>query len=70
MALGVFLHIWRAADKPTAGCTAMTSANAKAIFSQLDASKKPLLIQMTNENYENIKKCVTISVNRKISVVL
>lgn len=51
----VFLHIWRAVDKPTAGCTAMTAANAKAIFSQLDASKKPLLIQMTTENYEKYK---------------
>ncbi len=51
----VFLHIWRGADKPTAGCTAMTEANAKSIFSQLDASKKPLLIQLTEENYGKYK---------------
>lgn len=51
----VFLHIWRAADKPTAGCTAMTAENAKNLFSQLDASKKPLLIQLTKDNYDKYK---------------
>lgn len=51
----VFLHIWRAADKPTAGCTAMSAKSAKSIFSRLDINKKPLLIQLANGNYEKYK---------------
>lgn len=52
----VFIHIWRAADKPTAGCTAMTKENIGNIFSKLAANKHPMLVQMTQKNAEKYLK--------------
>lgn len=46
----VFIHIWRAADKATAGCTAMQKDKIIAVFSQLDAKNHPVLVQMTQAN--------------------
>lgn len=48
----VFIHIWRAADKATAGCTAMKKENIVNIFSKLAANKHPMLVQMTQKNAE------------------
>ncbi|MBX7242488.1 MAG: hypothetical protein K1X92_12120 [Bacteroidia bacterium] len=46
----VFMHIWRASDKPTAGCTATQKAELSKIFSTLDAERHPVLVQMTEAN--------------------
>ncbi|CAL7962844.1 conserved exported hypothetical protein [Gammaproteobacteria bacterium] len=40
-----FIHVWRSPEKPTAGCTAMASDNAKEIISWLEPQKKPVLVQ-------------------------
>lgn len=52
----VFLHIWRAADKATAGCTAGDASKMKEIFSLLDKKNNPTLVQLTTENYNKAKK--------------
>jgi L,D-peptidoglycan transpeptidase YkuD (ErfK/YbiS/YcfS/YnhG family) len=40
----IFLHVWRAADKPTAGCVATDEANVKQLLSWLDPSRQPVII--------------------------
>lgn len=52
----VFLHIWRASDKPTAGCTAGEANKMLQIFSLLDKGNNPTLIQLTEENYKKAQK--------------
>lgn len=46
----VFMHIWRASDKPTAGCTATAKEKLTTIFSALAADRHPVLVQMTDAN--------------------
>ncbi len=53
----VFMHIWRAEDKPTAGCTATAKEKLTKLFSLLDAELSPVLVQMTESN---AKKYLTI----------
>ena len=47
----VFLHVWRAADKGTAGCTAMARNNLDVVVAWLDAAKHPLLVQFAVDDY-------------------
>ncbi|MEM6723605.1 MAG: L,D-transpeptidase family protein [Bacteroidota bacterium] len=47
----IFLHIWRAANKPTAGCTAMSEENMFKVLQFLNESKSPLLVQVTEADY-------------------
>jgi D-alanyl-D-alanine dipeptidase len=42
----VFFHVWRAADAPTAGCTAMSKDNLIKLLTWLDPAKRPLVIQV------------------------
>lgn len=42
----IFLHVWRASDKPTAGCVAVDEANIKRLLSWLDQSKKPVIFSL------------------------
>jgi D-alanyl-D-alanine dipeptidase len=42
----VFLHIWRGANVPTAGCTAMARDRIEAILRWLDADAHPVLVQL------------------------
>jgi len=51
----IFMHLWRSAQKPTAGCTAMTEEAMDALLQWLDASKKPLLITLTTADYMRLK---------------
>jgi zinc D-Ala-D-Ala dipeptidase len=48
----VFLHIWRNADSPTVGCTAMEPANILLLLQWFDPRKNPLLVQMPQDQYE------------------
>lgn len=52
----IFMHLWRGSDRPTAGCTAMTEENVLALFNFLDSKKKPILVQVPQSEYENLKK--------------
>lgn len=40
----IFLHVWRAGNKATAGCVAMEEINILALLHWLDASRKPRVI--------------------------
>lgn len=40
----IFLHVWRAANKGTAGCVAMEEKNILALLHWLDAGRKPKVI--------------------------
>ncbi len=40
----IFLHVWRAGNKATAGCVAMEEKNILALLHWLDASRKPRVI--------------------------
>jgi D-alanyl-D-alanine dipeptidase len=51
----IFFHIWRSPDSPTLGCTAMDQADITRLFSWLDPSQAPLLIQMPEEQYEQLR---------------
>lgn len=42
----VFLHIWRGAGVPTAGCTAMARQNIESIVSWLVPDAHPVLVQL------------------------
>ncbi|AFD08855.1 L,D-transpeptidase family protein [Solitalea canadensis] len=52
----IFMHLWRGSDRPTAGCTAMMEENMVALFEFLDPAKKPILVQVPKNEYENIKE--------------
>ncbi|MFC3802288.1 L,D-transpeptidase [Cohnella sp. GCM10012308] len=39
----IFLHLWRGADKPTAGCIAMSESNLLKLMAALDPAKSPAI---------------------------
>lgn len=41
----IFLHVWRNADSPTAGCTAMSRDDLLRLLAWLDPSASPALVQ-------------------------
>ena len=51
----IFLHIWKSANDPTSGCTAMTAENMQAIAAWLDGAQQPLLVQLTEPLYRQFK---------------
>ena len=52
----IFFHLWRGPGKHTSGCTAMTERNMLDLIKWLDPSKEPILIQVTGEEYADLKK--------------
>ncbi len=52
----IFAHLWRAPGNPTAGCTAMSSADMDALLQWLDASKKPHFVLLPTEQYLQLQK--------------
>jgi len=52
----IFFHIWRGPTTPTRGCTAMTPADIARLFSWLDPSHSPLLVQLPEAQYEQLRE--------------
>ena len=52
----IFLHVWAAPDKGTAGCTAMERPNLESLRRWLDPAKGPLLVQLPEEEYERLRR--------------
>ncbi len=52
----VFMHVWRSKDKGTAGCTAMEKDNLENILTILDSTKKPVIVQLPRQAYNNVKE--------------
>ena len=42
----IFMHIWKAPDSGTAGCTAMAEADLLEILRRLDPKQQPILVQL------------------------
>ncbi len=51
----IFLHIWKAADTGTAGCTAMPEAELTSVMKWLDPAQNPALVQVPKAEYERLK---------------
>lgn len=51
----IFLHIWDAPGKGTAGCAAMEAARMEETLRWLDASKRPVLVQLPQAELERLR---------------
>jgi L,D-peptidoglycan transpeptidase YkuD (ErfK/YbiS/YcfS/YnhG family) len=51
----IFIHVQRAQNTPTAGCTSMPLADLKVIAHWLDKKKNPLLIQIPKSKIQKVK---------------
>ncbi|AFU98741.1 L,D-transpeptidase family protein [Simiduia agarivorans] len=51
----IFMHIWRAADKPTAGCTALDESAIDQLLAWLKADQSPVLVQLTRADYQRLR---------------
>lgn len=52
----IFLHVWKDANTPTSGCTAMDKADLERIVAWLDPAKNPYLVQLTKDDYAKYEK--------------
>jgi D-alanyl-D-alanine dipeptidase len=52
----VFMHIWEAPGKGTAGCTAMNLSSMEDVLRWLDAEMRPLLVQLPRVEFERLRK--------------
>ncbi|HEU0176204.1 MAG TPA: hypothetical protein VFV58_18220 [Blastocatellia bacterium] len=52
----VFLHIWEAPGKGTAGCAAMSSLSMEGVLRWLDANNRPILVQLPQIEFERLRK--------------
>ncbi len=50
----IFFHVWRASDKPTAGCTAVSQDNVVKLLKWMDPAKKPVFIQGTEKQMKDM----------------
>jgi L,D-peptidoglycan transpeptidase YkuD (ErfK/YbiS/YcfS/YnhG family) len=51
----IFLHIWAGPGSNTAGCTAFPEAKVRVIMGWLDPEKRPLLVQLTRNQYAELR---------------
>lgn len=51
----IFLHIWKAPDSGTAGCTAMDPAAMERLLRWLDPARAPVLVQLTASGYDALR---------------
>lgn len=51
----IFLHVWKDAETPTAGCTAMERRHLEMIVARLDTKKNPYLVQLTRDEYKKLR---------------
>lgn len=52
----IFLHTWRAPDRGTAGCTAMSEDKLVETLRWLDPKKNPVIVQLPRAEYERMEK--------------
>jgi D-alanyl-D-alanine dipeptidase len=51
----IFLHIWAGPVSHTAGCTAFDEAKLREVMLWLDPDKRPVLVQLTADEYNNLQ---------------
>ena len=52
----IFLHVWKDAESPTSGCTAMSKSDLENILGWVEPAKTPYLIQMVEADYNRFRK--------------
>lgn len=52
----IFLHVWRDAGTPTAGCTAMSRQSLEQIVSWLEPDHNPYLVALPEDEYKSLRK--------------
>lgn len=52
----IFLHIWSAAGKGTAGCTAMAAAKMEELLFWLDTKMNPVIVQLPQAEFERLRE--------------
>jgi D-alanyl-D-alanine dipeptidase len=52
----IFLHVWKDAGSPTAGCTAMGRLDLERIVGWLEPELNPYLVQLPETQYEHHRK--------------
>src|SRR5690606_25202862 len=52
----IFLHVWKDAETPTSGCTAMARADLNRIAAWLDPKMNPYLVQLPKAEYSKYQK--------------
>jgi D-alanyl-D-alanine dipeptidase len=52
----IFMHVWLGTGEGTVGCTAMAQESVEAVLGWLDATKKPVLLQLPRAEYRQVKK--------------
>lgn len=51
----IFLHIWAGPQSHTAGCTALDEGELREVIMWLDPKKRPALVQLTANDYSNLR---------------
>ena len=51
----IFLHIWGGPSSTTAGCTALDATRLEALMRWLDASRRPVLVQLPLAEYQRLQ---------------
>jgi L,D-peptidoglycan transpeptidase YkuD (ErfK/YbiS/YcfS/YnhG family) len=52
----IFMHVWEAQGKGTAGCTAMKLSSMERLRRRLDATKRPILVQLPRAEFERLRE--------------
>lgn len=51
----IFAHLWKRADAPTVGCTAMTAATMQSLLVWLKPDDHPVFVLLPREAYERLQ---------------
>jgi len=52
----IFFHLWRAADRGTAGCTAASEDKVLELMAFLDPARQPVLVQLPRSQYQLLRE--------------
>jgi zinc D-Ala-D-Ala dipeptidase len=52
----IFMHIWEAPGKGTAGCTAMNPSPMENVLRWLDSKKRPAIVQLPRAEFERLQE--------------
>lgn len=51
----IFAHLWKSADSPTAGCTAMAEPAMRSLLAWLKPKEHPVFVLLPEEEYRRLK---------------
>ena len=51
----IFAHLWSTPDSTTSGCTAMADASMERLLSWLDATRRPVFVLLTEDDYARLR---------------